>query len=203
MNVFMNYKMLEYDKIDISEGIDINKTNKLKECMFCHYWYFLDKNFGHGPYFCDGCCNIMQKFNFKNITIAHVKKSVCRIYFMYMSKREAKKLRNNSNLINKKVFDKKFLFIFFHYIKMDNTTYYQINREKNINKAKDYYENDKERLRQQARDKYRNLCEEDKKKKTEYGKNRYHNMSEEKKQKLKEYQKRKYQEAKMSKLNNK
>ena len=39
----MNYKMLEYDKIDISEGIDVNKTNKSKECMLCHYWYFLDK----------------------------------------------------------------------------------------------------------------------------------------------------------------
>ena len=44
MNVFMNYKkMLEHDKIDISEGIDDNKTNKSKECMLCHYWYFLDK----------------------------------------------------------------------------------------------------------------------------------------------------------------
>ena len=29
--------MLEYDRIDISEGIDINKTNKSKECMPCHY----------------------------------------------------------------------------------------------------------------------------------------------------------------------
>ena len=44
-------------------------------------------------------------------------------------------------------------------------------------------------LRQQARDKCRNLFEEDKNKKREYGKNRYHNMSEKKKEKLKEYQK--------------
>ena len=60
-----------------------------------------------------------------------------------------------------------------------------------INRAKDYYENDKERLRSQARDKYRNLSEEEKneKKKKKYGTNRYHNMSEEKKQKLKKYQK--------------
>ena len=36
----MNYKMLEYDGIDIFEGIDINKTDKPKECMLCHYWYF-------------------------------------------------------------------------------------------------------------------------------------------------------------------
>ena len=34
-----------------------------------------------------------------------------------------------------------------------------------LNRAKDYYENDKERLREQARDKYRNLSEEKKIKK--------------------------------------
>ena len=63
-----------------------------------------------------------------------------------------------------------------------------------LNRAKDYYENDKERLREQARDKYRNLSEEEKNKKREYGKNRYRNMSEEKKR-LKEYQKN-YRELK-------
>ena len=57
-----------------------------------------------------------------------------------------------------------------------------------LNRAKDYYQNNKERLRVQARDKYRNLSEEEKNKKREYGKNRYRNMSEEKKQRLKEYQ---------------
>ena len=36
--------MLEYDRIDISEGIDVNKTNLSKECGICHYWYF--KNIG-------------------------------------------------------------------------------------------------------------------------------------------------------------
>ena len=34
--------MLEYDKIDISEGNDVNKTNLSKECDFYHYWYFRD-----------------------------------------------------------------------------------------------------------------------------------------------------------------
>ena len=63
---------------------------------------------------------------------------------------------------------------------MSETTYY---------KKIDYYKNDKERLKDNARDKYRNLSEEEKNKKREYGKNRYHNMFKEKKQKLKEYQK--------------
>ena len=70
------------------------------------------------------------------------------------------------------------------------------------NRAKDYYKNDTERLREQARDKYRNLSEEEKNKKREYGKNRYLNMSEEKKKRLKEYQKN-YREAKKSQYNNK
>ena len=67
-------------------------------------------------------------------------------------------------------------------------TYYQ----------KDYYKNNKEKLREQARDKYRSLSEEEKNKKREYRENRYHNMSEEKKQRLKEYQKN-YREANYSK----
>ena len=37
--------MLEYDRIDISEGIDVNKTNLSKECDICHYWYFKSKLF--------------------------------------------------------------------------------------------------------------------------------------------------------------
>ena len=41
--------MLEYDKIDISEGIGINKINASKECDICHYWYFLDKSFKYEP----------------------------------------------------------------------------------------------------------------------------------------------------------
>ena len=34
--------MLQYERIDISEGTDINKSDKSKECMICHYWYFID-----------------------------------------------------------------------------------------------------------------------------------------------------------------
>ena len=46
---------------------------------------------------------------------------------------------------------------------MSDLTYYQKNQDVILNRAKDYYENDKGRLREQARDKYRNLCEEEKK----------------------------------------
>ena len=93
--------MLEYEKINISDGIGVNKSDKSKECKRCHCWYFLDKNFSSGPYLCDGCYNMMQKCNkLKNIAIVHVKESVYRICFLFMSKREAKKLL--TNLIDKK-----------------------------------------------------------------------------------------------------
>ena len=64
-------------------------------------------------------------------------------------------------------------------------TYYQKNRDVVLSKAKDYCKNNKERLREQARDKYINLSEEEKNKKREYGKNRYHNMPKEEKRKTK------------------
>ena len=72
---------------------------------------------------------------------------------------------------------------------MDNTTYYQRNRDVALNKAKECYKNNNKRLKEQARNNYRNLSEEDKNKKRKYGKNRNHKMSEGKKQELREYQK--------------
>ena len=53
---------------------------------------------------------------------------------------------------------------------MINLTYYKKNQRYNIIRAKD-----KQKLREQANDEYRNLSEEEKNKKREYGKNRYHN----------------------------
>ena len=67
-----------------------------------------------------------------------------------------------------------------------------------LNRAKDYYENDKERLRGQARDKYRNLSEEEKNKRENTKKT---DMSDKMKQILKEYQKN-YCKAKKSQYNN-
>ena len=68
---------------------------------------------------------------------------------------------------------------------MSETIYYQRNLKTMLKRAKDYYQNKKEVLRDIPRDKYRKLSEEDKNIKREYGRNRYHNMSEDKKQILK------------------
>ena len=102
-NFVLIIKLLVYEKINISDGIDVDMSDKSNGCMLYHYWYFLDKNFSYGPYLCDGCYNMTQKCNkLKNIAIIRIKKSVYRICFLFMSKREAKKLMTNSNLIDKK-----------------------------------------------------------------------------------------------------
>ena len=51
--------MLEYDRIDISEGIDVNKTNASKYCDVCHYWYFKDIGFKHETNLCHGFHDLM------------------------------------------------------------------------------------------------------------------------------------------------
>ena len=63
--------MLKYDKINISEGIDINKCKETsRECSLCKLYYFLDKNFKYGPYLCDGCYNMYMKVvSTQNLTI--------------------------------------------------------------------------------------------------------------------------------------
>ena len=47
--------MLYFDRAHFSEGIDVRKTSKSKQCDICHYWYFLDKGFKFQPKVCNGC----------------------------------------------------------------------------------------------------------------------------------------------------
>ena len=51
--------MLEYDRIDNSEGIDVNKASESKGCDISQDWHFLDKNFKYEPYLCNGCHGLM------------------------------------------------------------------------------------------------------------------------------------------------
>ena len=77
------------------------------------------------------------------------------------------------------------------YIKVsDKTTCYRKNREIILNRPKEYYENNKERLRKQARNKHRKLSEKGKDIKREYGRKKYKNISKENKQRLKEFKKK-------------
>ena len=89
--------MLEYDRIDIAERININKTNASKECDICPYWYFLDKGFKYEPYLCNGCHDLMQKaINFINVAVVSIKGNYYRIHFWYISKDDAIKIMKNS-----------------------------------------------------------------------------------------------------------
>ena len=51
-------KMISYERIDCSEGIDLNKGKNLVKCMICNYWYFSD-GFNYQPY----VCNVFHDFN--------------------------------------------------------------------------------------------------------------------------------------------
>ena len=66
--------MLQYEKCDVSEGIDVNKTILSKECMLCHYWYFTDVGFRFEPHVCNKCHNfLITAYELKNIAILNIK----------------------------------------------------------------------------------------------------------------------------------
>ena len=94
--------MLQYEKIDVSEGIDINKSNKSKECMLCHYWYFKDIGYRFEPYACNKCHDIsMMVYDLDDFMILNVKGVDYRCFVCNMSKNAAIKLLNSSQLENK------------------------------------------------------------------------------------------------------
>ena len=51
--------MLEYDRMDISEGIDVNKTSLSKACVICHYWFFKGIGCKYENYHCNSCHDLM------------------------------------------------------------------------------------------------------------------------------------------------
>ena len=95
--------MLEYESIDISEGIDVDKTNLPKECDICCYWYFKDIGFKYEPYLCNGCHDLMPKaMSFNNVAIVYVKGNAYRINFWYMSIDDPVNIMNGSNTVDKR-----------------------------------------------------------------------------------------------------
>ena len=51
--------MLYYDNTDVSEGIDVNKTRKSKECGICNCWSFLNKGFKFQSNVCNRCLDLL------------------------------------------------------------------------------------------------------------------------------------------------
>ena len=94
--------MLQHEKIDVSEGIDVNKTNASKECMLCHYWYFKDVGFKFEPHVSNKCHDLlMTAYELKIIVILNVKRVDVRCILWGISKDEAVNRLNNSVLKNK------------------------------------------------------------------------------------------------------
>ena len=55
-----NIKMLYFDRIDVSERIDVNKTRKSNKYGICYYWYFLNKEFKFQPYVSNRCHDLLM-----------------------------------------------------------------------------------------------------------------------------------------------
>ena len=68
---------LYFDRIDVSEEIDINKTSASKECDICHYWYFLNKGLKFQPNVCNRCHDLlMMSMNLSDIAILNIKSAI-------------------------------------------------------------------------------------------------------------------------------
>ena len=95
--------MLEYDRIDISEGIDINKCEEAsRKCSLCKFYYFLDKNFKYCPYLCNGCYMSMKAVSTQNLTIINYNGNYYRVIFAFMTKKDAYNLIKNAIIIGEK-----------------------------------------------------------------------------------------------------
>ena len=96
--------MLRYQKIDVSEEIDVNKTSASKECELCHYWFFKDIGFKFEEHVCNGCHDLLtMAYSLKNIAILSAKGATFRCLLKGISKKDALKRLNNSVTYDREV----------------------------------------------------------------------------------------------------
>ena len=96
--------MLQYERIDISGGIDFDKSDKSKECTICHYWYFKDIGYKYEPQNCNKCHDLLiVVYDIKNFMILNIKGVDYRCYVFNMHRSDAINLLDNSCLDNKGV----------------------------------------------------------------------------------------------------
>ena len=96
--------MLEYDRIDISEGIDINECEETStKRSLRKFYYFLHKNFKYGPYLCDGCDDMsMKAVSMQNLTIINHNGNYYRVIFAFRSKKDPSNLIKNAVILGEK-----------------------------------------------------------------------------------------------------
>ena len=79
--------MIYYDIIDVSEGIDVNKTSASKKSDICHYWYFLIKGFKFQSNVCNRCHDLLKmSMNLGDSAILNIKCSDYRFTISRISK---------------------------------------------------------------------------------------------------------------------
>ena len=96
--------MLQYQKTDVSEGIDVNKTSASNECELCHYWFLKHVGFKFEEHVCNKCHDLLtMAYSLKNIAILSAKDATFRCILMGISKNEGLKRLNNSVTYNRGV----------------------------------------------------------------------------------------------------
>ena len=89
--------MMQYNKINVSEGIDVNKTSASKECELCHYWFFKNIGFKFEEHVCNKCHDLLTMTNpLKDTVILSAKGATFSCILISISKNEVLKRLNNS-----------------------------------------------------------------------------------------------------------
>ena len=91
--------MLQYERTDASERIDVNNASVSKECELCHYWFFKDMGFKFEKNVCNRCHDLLtMAYSLENIVILNTKETTFRCILWGVSKNEGLKRLSNSVL---------------------------------------------------------------------------------------------------------
>ena len=93
--------MLQYEKTDVSEVIDVKKTIALKECELCHYWFFKDVGCKFEEFVCNGCHDLLTiAYSSENIAILNTKGAPFKCILQAISRDEGLRRLNSSEIEN-------------------------------------------------------------------------------------------------------
>ena len=95
--------MLNFDRIDVSERIDVNKAIASKGYDICHYWYFSNYSFTFRPNVCNRCHDLLMYTNLGYIATLDIKVSYYRCVISLISKNRAINLMRTTDSIKKRV----------------------------------------------------------------------------------------------------
>ena len=94
--------MIYYDRVHVSEEIDVNKTSASRECDVCHYQYFLNYSFKFQSNVCNRYHSLLMKsVNLSDIAISNIKGTDQCCIISLISKNEAINLFQNADLTEK------------------------------------------------------------------------------------------------------